>query len=257
VELDSNSYLAHYYFAAIALSEGQLSPAEEDRAERSLREAIRLAPSFAPPYDRLAVLYGMRHRNLEEAHTLSLSAVQLDPGNVSYRLNCANIFLLTERVKDAIATLQGALKVARSPEETARVQQMLQTVGEFQTAQSLQRAIDKAAKEQTAAAKTRRGAARQLQTEGLSGPRRVLTGTIQAVQCSEPAVMDLTVHTRQGKTMLHAENYYKVQFSTLGLTLNHELKPCADMQGRRARVQFAPSSDRTSPGRLLAVELRK
>ena len=53
VKLDSQSFLAHYYFAAISMNRG---PNGEDGVESSLRTSIKLNPSFAPSYDRLAVL---------------------------------------------------------------------------------------------------------------------------------------------------------------------------------------------------------
>src|ERR1022692_3779420 len=88
VKLDSQSYVAHYYFAAISMNSGA-NPADDAQVESSLRAAIKLNPSFAPPFEGLAALEGMRHRNLDEAHQLALNAVQLDPANVAYRVNVA------------------------------------------------------------------------------------------------------------------------------------------------------------------------
>jgi predicted Zn-dependent protease len=45
----------------------------------------------------------MRRENLDEAHTLVLNAVQLDPGNLHYRLSTANILLQMQRPTDAIS----------------------------------------------------------------------------------------------------------------------------------------------------------
>jgi Tfp pilus assembly protein PilF len=121
VKLDSQSYLAHYYFAFISMDSGHLTSDSEEQVENSLRTAIKLNPSFAPPYDRLAVFYGMRRRNLDEAHMLANTAVQLDPGNLGHRLNAANVLLTMQRCKDAIAVTQNAMKFAKSPEEIAAV----------------------------------------------------------------------------------------------------------------------------------------
>ncbi len=94
IKLDSQSFLAYYYFAAISMNGARPDSEDKSQVESSLRTAIKLNPSFAPPYDQLAVLFGMQPGNLQEAHTLSLNAVQLDPGNpgnLHYRLNTANI----------------------------------------------------------------------------------------------------------------------------------------------------------------------
>ena len=97
IKLNSQSFLAYYYFAAITMNGARLDSETKPQVESSLRTAIKLNPSFAPYYDQLAVFFGMQRENLEEAHTLSLNAVQLDPGNLHYRLNTANILLQMER----------------------------------------------------------------------------------------------------------------------------------------------------------------
>ena len=105
VKLDSQSFLAHYYYAAIAIREG-LPADRAAQIEASLRIATKLNPSFAPAFDQLAAFYGMQHKNLDEAHTLRPIAVQLDPNNRGFRLNAANVLLQMERPEDAIAVLQ-------------------------------------------------------------------------------------------------------------------------------------------------------
>jgi len=60
VKLDSQSYLAHYYFAVMSMR-GEDTNGEE--VETSLRTAIKLSPNFAPAYDQLAAFYGMQHKN--------------------------------------------------------------------------------------------------------------------------------------------------------------------------------------------------
>lgn len=138
VKLDSQSYLAHYYFAVISMDKGQLTSIGEEQVENSLRTAIKLNPSFAPPYDRLAVFYGMRRRNLDEANMLANTAVQLDPSNLSYRLNAANVLLTVQRCKDAIAVTQSAMKFAKSREEIASVNNSLQAAQQCEASVSSQ-----------------------------------------------------------------------------------------------------------------------
>jgi TonB family protein len=126
VSLDSQSFLANYYFAAITMSRGQLNPESKSQIESSLRGAIKLNPSFAPAYDRLAVFYGAQRQNLEEAHWMILKAVELDPGNLSYWLHTANILLQMQRANDAVRVLQNAMSVAKTPEQITSVQNLLE-----------------------------------------------------------------------------------------------------------------------------------
>jgi tetratricopeptide (TPR) repeat protein len=138
VKLDSQSYLAHYYFASISMDSGPLTSDSDELVENSFRTAIKLNPSFTPPYDRLAVFYGMRRRNLDEAHALANTAVQLDPANLGYRLNAANVLLTMQRCKDSIAVTQNAMKFAKSPEEIASVNNSLQAAQRCETSVSAQ-----------------------------------------------------------------------------------------------------------------------
>ena len=54
VQLDSQSYLAHYYYAA-DLHEPIRRPRTTHRWKAACATAIRLNPTFDPAYDRLAV----------------------------------------------------------------------------------------------------------------------------------------------------------------------------------------------------------
>src|SRR5271165_163873 len=107
VQLDSQSFLAHYYFAAMSMN-GSRSSSDDAQVESSLRSAIKLNPSFAPAFDTLAVFLGTRHRNLDEAHMMGLTAVSLDPGNIRYRLNVANVLMVTNHAQNAVQVLRVA-----------------------------------------------------------------------------------------------------------------------------------------------------
>ena len=110
VQLDSQSYVSNYNFAALSMN--RVTGSEDDsQVESSLRAAIKLNPRFAPAYERLAAFEGMRHRNLDEAHMMALKAVEMDPGNVGYRLTTASVLMQMDRSNDAAAVLRVALKV--------------------------------------------------------------------------------------------------------------------------------------------------
>ncbi len=73
-----------------------------------------------------------RRENLDEAHTLALNAVQLEPGNLHYRLSTANILLQMQRPTDAIAVLQNAASLAKTPDEASSVQNLLEAAQQYQ-----------------------------------------------------------------------------------------------------------------------------
>jgi tetratricopeptide (TPR) repeat protein len=262
VGLDSESYLAHYYYASLSMRGAP--PAHPEAVEASLRMAIKLNPSFAPAYDQLATFYGMRHEKLDEAHLLNLKAAQLDPTNVGYRVNTATILQEAERYKDAITVLKTALGVAKSPADVASVEERIASLEKYEAQRERY-----AAESQTSAAKANSGpvsaqpaAAVELATpkhptEAPHGARLMAKGVIEGVQCSEPAVIELTLAAGGKNFALYSNNYYKIDFSAANFTPEGEIHPCTDLQGMKATVQYSATSDKTVDGQILAVMLSK
>ena len=134
VKLDSKSYLANYYFATISMRSGGH---DDDAAiESSFRAAIQLNPKFGPAYDGLAAFLVMRHTNLDEASSLANNAVRLDPGNLYFRMNAANVASSMGHYADAIATLQIASKLARNRTQADLVQMRIDQLNQVQQTQS-------------------------------------------------------------------------------------------------------------------------
>jgi Flp pilus assembly protein TadD len=260
VKLDSQSFLAHYYFATMSMN-GTVAPADEAPIESSLRASIKLNPSFAPSYNALAAFLGMQHRNLEEARMMGLNAVQLEPGNLSYRMNVANVLLQMEHGKDAVTVIRNAMRLAKSPQETAMAENLLQHAEEYAQAQEEARQSNEQLKAGTATAKAT-GNVRQAEGAATSqpeepvpdGPHHFAVGVLKDVHCTAPA-MDLKV-VSAGKTLgLHARNYFKVQYSVLNVALKGELNPCVDLEGRAARVEYVEWAKHAAA--LVAIEIHK
>jgi len=262
VKLDSQNFLAQYYFAAISMN-GTVAPADEAQVENSLRASIKLNPSFGPSYNALAAFLGMRHRDLEEARMMGLSAVQLEPTNLSYRLNVANVLLVMGRGKDAEAVIRNAMHFAKTPEETAGAENFLLRTEEYAQAQETSRQFN----EQLKAGTTQVTATGNVpEAEGASasppaeepvpnGPYHFMVGVLKDVHCNAPA-MDLNL-VSNGKTLgLHTGNYFNLPFSVLNVTLKGDLNPCADLEGKPAKVEYAESANKHSAV-VVAIELHK
>jgi len=256
VKLDSQSYIAHYYFAAISMNAGA-SPGDDAQVEASLRAAIKLNPSFAPAFDRLVAFEGMRHRNLDEAHMMALTAVQLDPGNAGYRVNAANVLMQMDRGTDAVVVLRGALRVAKTPEETAMVQNILTQAEQYLNARDRQAEELKANVQANSASAGEGSANAETPEEELpKGPHRFLVGTLQNVHCHASDI-ELTIAAK-GKTMpLHSSNFYKIGFTALGFTPKGDLNPCKDLEGMSAKVEYVESSAKPAAAYVVAIELHK
>jgi tetratricopeptide (TPR) repeat protein len=265
VKLDSQDYLAYYYFASLSMSEPGAT--DDKEIEDSLRAAIRLNSRFAPAYDRLAIFLAMRHENLDEARRLNLFAVDLDPGNVGYRVNAANTLIVMERFDDAVAVLRGAAKVAKDPGQAAMVQSRIDAVEQVQAARAKAAAYEKEqaeafakaqAEAQTAASVTVAAETPKHPTELATGPKHTATGVIRGVVCSYPSVLEFRVETAGGKAIaLYNNDFFKIELTVVGFTPKGDINPCADFEGMKARVQYVESSDKSVDGQVVAIELRK
>ena len=262
VKLDSQSYLAHYYYAAISMQSGGTD--HDAQVEASLREAIKLNPAFAPSYDRLAVFYGMRHKQLDEAHLLSIHAIQLDPSNISFRMNAANILVEADQYQYAINVLAASTKVARTPEETAALQIRIKELEGFlgrrgQAAKATQQvtenvripATDMTIHNSAIASKPKHPA------EQPHGPKHIVTGVIRGVQCTYPAVIEFKVEAAGKSFDVYSNNYFKVDFTAANFAPKEDIHPCADLEGLKARVEYSAVSDKSVDGQIASVQLSK
>jgi Tfp pilus assembly protein PilF len=262
VKLDSQSYIAHYYYAAISMSAGA-SGSDDAQVEASLRAAIKLNPSFAPPFERLAAFEGMRRKNLDEAHMMILTAVQLDPGNVTYRMTTASVLMQMERCKDAVAVLHEALRVAKSPAETAMVQNLLTQVEQYTTAREQQTEQNRRMAEEMKANVEANAASGVITADSEApkevlpkGPHRFLVGTLHNVHC-HASEMDLTMAAKSKTMPLHSGNFYKIGYTALGFAPKGDLNPCKDLEGMSAKVEYVESSAQPPVAHVVAIELHK
>jgi tetratricopeptide (TPR) repeat protein len=262
VKLDSQSYLAQYYFAAISTHNGMPSAADEPAIEASFRAAMKLNPTFAPAFEGLATLFGMRHENLEEAHILAVTAVQLEPTNVEYRVTAGNILMQMHQTANAIIVYKNALKLAKDPVEAERTQNALENAERYQEMVEDAKADADATKNTpTLRMESRVETPAEVQVRSpqhsLKGPRHEAKGILENVQCSAPAQLEFNLAGQNRTIPFHSDNYYKVIFSVVGFTPEDELHPCTEIEKLHARVQFVDSATKGEPGQVVAVELSK
>jgi hypothetical protein len=280
VQLDSHSYLAHYYFASMTMQSG-----EKDRdaeIESSFRASIKLNPSFAPSYDALAMFYAMRNQKLDEAHLLNAQAVQLEPENLFYRINTAAVLSQQRQYAGAIGVLKAALPITKSQVQEEMVQSRIHQLEQFQASlgASEQRSetVTQSSANQTGA--TQNGAHDPNKTtvfrrvdgkvigmtedmpnypaEDSKGPQHTIKGVLRNIRCSYPNVLALTVDQSSGqKTTLYTNNYYKVVFTTTNYEPDGEIKPCTGIEDMKASVKYAEVTHKTVAGQILTIDLSK
>jgi tetratricopeptide (TPR) repeat protein len=264
VQLDSQNYLAHYYFAMMSMNSSG-GPSQQDQVESSLRTAIKLNSSFAPAYDGLAVFLDMQHKNLEEARLMALTAISLDPENIRYRINVANVLLTMEKSQDAVQVLRVAANLAKTQEESQMTVDALIHAQEYADEQA------KFAESQRQYASEHHDNASvnvSEKTDGPiptlkprpefvpKGPHRFAVGVLKGVTCGNPS-LDLTVSSKGKDLPLHVDNYYKISFSALGFEPSKELNPCIDLENKPAKVEYVESANPSVAAQIISVELHK
>ena len=255
VKLDSQSYLANYYFAVMSMETGASD--QDANIEASLRAAIRLNPRFAPAYDQLGSFLGMRRKNLEEAYSQNLHAIELDPGNLGFRMNASNVLMTMGRYNDAASMLQSSANVARNPREVAMVQERISQLGQIRAAQTQANASSEVQTGERTIHMVAADAGPKHPTEAPNGAKHEVLGVIEGVHCSYPSVIDFEVQAEKRTVRVYNNDYYKLEFSTIGFMPEGDLNPCSGIEGMKARAQYAESSDKTVDGQVIAVELRK
>ena len=259
VKFDSQSYLANYYYAAMSM--GSAGADEDGRIEASLRTSIRLNPSFAPAYDSLANFLTQHHEKLDEAKMFNLHAIELDRGNVNYRINSGTILMAMGKYAEAVAVLRNASVLAKEPNEAQLLQMNLQAAQRMQAAGERGNLTTTLINGENVPAQSRivieADAKPKHPLETADGPKHELLGVIRHVECSYPAIMDFHVEGTKKSIALYSNDYYKLDLSALGFEPKNEMSPCKDLEGMKARVQYADSSDKSVDGQVIAIELRK
>lgn len=270
VQLDSHSYLAHYYFAVMSLQAGDKD--HDSEIESSLRTSIKLNPNFAPSHDTLATFLAMRHEKLDEAHMLNVQAVALDPENLNYRLNTANVLTQQRNYISAINVLKLALTVSKNQTQDEMVQSRIDHLQKIQEAADHAKALGvetalttpqetpgKVIVFKRVDGKTIGTAedAPNYPTEDSKGPQHTVKGILRDIRCSYPNVLALTVDNSGKKTTLYTNNYYKVVFTTANYDPNGDINPCTGIEDMKASVKYAEVTDKNVAGQILTIELSK
>ena len=129
-ELDSKSYLAHYYAARAGMSiNGNM---EQRQAESHLRRAIEINPQAAPAYDLLAKVLSDNNPKNPEALALALQAAKLEPGVITHKLNIVYLLMKMGRVDEAIALAEKIQASARSENDRSLAYSAISSARQYQ-----------------------------------------------------------------------------------------------------------------------------
>jgi tetratricopeptide (TPR) repeat protein len=221
IQLSSQSYLAYYYFATMLF--GQDNVIGNKEIEDDLRVAIRLNPRFFPSSDQLASL-------LESQ----------------------------DRAADATTVLMDSLQAKLKPADAARARQRIAQIKQMQDAR-----IHATVKPDTTMDSNVVSTVVDIvpeskhPTEAPNGPKHWADGVISHVQCGYPAEIEFQIEGAKKTVSVYSNNYSKLDITAMNFTPTGALHLCDELQGMKARVEYAESTDKTVDGQVVAIQLRK
>ena len=130
--LNSESYLAHFYYA-VSLLKARSGGDWATLAESHLRAALTINSDFAPAHDALAYVlaFALPKQNPEEGYIEAGRAIQLEPGNVHYRVQAVHILERLGRADDAIKAADLAVARAQTPQERTEASAALTSAQQY------------------------------------------------------------------------------------------------------------------------------
>jgi tetratricopeptide (TPR) repeat protein len=90
-----------------------------------------------------------------------------------------------------------------------------------------------------------------------NAPHHTLQGVIHAVKCGYPTVLELQLVGPSKTVTLFHNNYFKIEISALGYTPTGSIDPCNNLEGMKARIEYADAPDKEVAGQLLSIVLIK
>lgn len=252
ISLDSNNAVTHYLRAYLSTRGG--GARDDSQVEADLRAAISVNPNFAPPYGQLAWFLAERNQNLPEAFAYGQRAVTLEPANVSYQLDMAQVLVHMQRFDEAQRLAVHARDGASDPQQRAHAQEFVDYV---QRVREYQARSTAAASGQGNAADAAAGGSRMARpSKAEPTVSTKIQGKVKDATC-DGKEMTLTLTVRDVDFNLHARDYSRVSFNEGTPFENGKFDPCTQLSGRDAEVHFIMVENKPYDGEIQSIEIQK
>jgi hypothetical protein len=80
---------------------------------------------------------------------------------------------------------------------------------------------------------------------------------IRDVHCNWPGAMELRVVGEKRTVSLYNNDAYSIDYRALDFTPKQAIQPCQDLEGRKARVHYFATADKTVDGQITIIALWK
>jgi hypothetical protein len=69
--------------------------------------------------------------------------------------------------------------------------------------------------------------------------------------------MELQLQGDGSTTALYSNNYFNVPYTAANYTPEGEMHPCTELDGKKARISYAETADKSAAGEIISVELSR
>jgi tetratricopeptide (TPR) repeat protein len=270
LELSGATFSAFYFAALCKLRAGVASESENEQLIDYLKKTIIMNPLFAPAYANLASIYSLKRETADAALQVGRQSVELDPTNLQYAINYANVLLNTGKLADAKALAVRIRQAAWSPKDKLNAEQLLRTITDFdeQSRRAAERA--KLAEQQAAGTPTAgtmpgvpspstQPSAESKNTSATARAKNqrrlyMIEGVIADAECNESSAGRITLTVNHSAMRFVYSRLAKLTVVD-GLTQDSGKAPaCADWKGQRVRLYFYQTKDKPYAGELQTVQ---
>jgi tetratricopeptide (TPR) repeat protein len=254
IALDPKNALTRYLRAYLATAGTRLTTVDS-QIEQDLRVAIAASPEFPPPYALLGIVLAANGSNLSEALSMAQKAVSFEPGNSSYRLDLAQIYLRMGRYDEALKEGQFASLGAKEPEERARAAHFLNAVNQIRNLQARQSSGPAAGAESEPKTAIAEGEpSKPVEPTGTSEPSapsdmKEFTGLVTQLSCM--GRLEIEVKSESGSMHIHSVPNLRPQIRMQRPVSGYDL--CKSLKGERVSVQFKPDDKKGKNGTIYAL----
>lgn len=257
VALDPKSAVTHYLRAYLNTQAGMKT--EEGGIEQDLREAIALNPDFAPPYGLLGWYLAAHHRNLPEALKLAEKALKLEPANISYQLDYAEVLVQMQQFDDAQRMAVRARDSALEPQQKASAERFLNYLEQVRRVQAHilppngGGLLQSGSNDESAPAG---GTQLTWPSKAESTVSTKISGMVKDVACNQHE-MQVTLEVREVDFTLHSRDYTRVTFDSGAPFESGKFDPCKDLHGHHATIEFVLVENKPYDGEIHSLAIDK
>jgi tetratricopeptide (TPR) repeat protein len=245
VELDPKDGLTRYLRAY--LSSRSAGMQDDSQIQDDLRRSIALSPDFAPPYGLLSWYLASQDQNLPEALSLAKKANSLEPGNISYQLDVAQVLLHMHHFDEAQAVVQRA-GVGASAQEKDQVEKFMTYLQQYRTHYEGR----ESALASSEGANTGSVSAGQPSEAGDEKETDATAGVVSQVSCA--GGLKIQLDTPEGLRTFRTEPGTPFRI-TAPTRAQANINPCTSLKGLRVAVQFTPDDSKGMTGTMHQIQI--